>query len=154
MNIDDKINANITALKAFKEADKAIDSLAYKERDSEEAKAFKCLVLSRLASICLDCSDEILGVSTAGKEQEVSNYLIDYPIQYGSNVMLLTGTVRYVWVGIKGKKHYKSFDVARWKWEEEKLNDCNFQGPTKIDLEVISNLGILELNDQQNKRYA
>lgn len=153
MNIDDKINANITALKAFKEADKVIEHLAYKD-DSEEAKAFKCLVLSRLASICLDHSDELLGISTAGNEQELTNYLIDYPVQYGQETMLLTGTVRYVWVGIKGKKHYRSFDVARWKWEDEKLNDCNFQGPTKIDLEVISNLGILELNDQQNKRYA
>lgn len=153
MNIDDKINANLVALQAFKEADKMIEHLAYKA-DSEEAKAFKCLVLSRLASLCLDCSDELLGVSTASKEQELKNYLIDYPIQYGSNVMLLTGTVRYAWVGIKGKKHYKAFDVARWKWENEELNAKEFQGPTEIDLAVIANLGTLELNHQQDKYYA
>jgi hypothetical protein len=154
MTIDDKINAAHIALKAFKEADRMIASLACLASDDEEAKAFKALVLSRLASICLDCSDELLGVSTASKEQELKNYLIDYPIQYGSNVMLLTGTVRYAWVGIKGKKHYKAFDVARWKWEDEKLNACDFQGPTEIDLAVIANLGTLELNHQQDKYYA
>jgi len=155
MNSQDKQNAAHIALNAFKEADKVIASLAFHSPDDEEAKAFKCLVLSRLASICLDCSDELLGVSTASKEQELKNYLIDYPIQYGSNVMLLTGTVRYAWVGIKGKKHYNAFDVARWKWENEELNALNvFQGPTDIDLAVISNLGILELNHQQDKYYA
>lgn len=154
MNIDDKINANITALKAFKEADKAIDSLAYKERDSEEAKAFKCLVLSRLSSICLDCSDEILGVSTAGKEQELSNYLIDYPVQYGQETMLLTGTVRYVLVGIKGKKHYRSFDVANWKWERSLDSEMGFFGPTEIDIISAKNLAVQQLNEHQNKTYA
>ena len=154
MTTDDKVNAAHIALKAFKEADKVIASLACHSPDDEEAKAFKALVLSRLASICLDCSDELLGVSTASKEQELKNYLIDYPIQYGSNVMLLTGTVRYAWVGIKGKKHYKGFDVARWKWENEELNAKEFQGPTEIDLAVISNLGTLELNHQQDKYYA
>ena len=49
MNIDDKINANLVALQAFKEADKVIEHLAYKA-DSEEAKAFKCLVLTRLGA--------------------------------------------------------------------------------------------------------
>ena len=154
MNAQDKQNAACIALKAFKEADKVISSLAFHSPDDEEAKAFKCLVLSRLASICLDCSDELLGVSTASKEQELKNYLIDYPIQYGSNVMLLTGTVRYAWVGIKGKRHYKSFDVARWKWEDEELNAKEIQGPTEIDLAVIANLGTLELNHQQDKYYA
>lgn len=154
MNIDDKMNANITALKAFKEADKMIEHLAYKEPNSEEAKAFKCLVLSRLASICLDCSDEILGVSTAGKEQEITNYLIDYPVQYGQETMLLTGTVRYVWVGIKGKKHYKSFDVANWKWERNPDSEMGFFGPTDIDIIAARDLAIHQLNDQQNKRYA
>ena len=154
MNTQDKQNAAGIALKAFKEADKVIASLACHSPEDEEAKAFKALVLSRLASICLDCSDELLGVSTASKEQELKNYLIDYPIQYGSNVMLLTGTVRYAWVGIKGKKHYKAFDVARWKWENEELHAKEFQGPTEIDLAVISNLGTLELNHQQDKYYA
>lgn len=153
MNTEDKMNANITALKAFKEADKMIEHLAYKD-DSEEAKAFKCLVLSRLASICLDCSDEILGVSTAGKEQEITNYLIDYPVQYGQETMLLTGTIRYVWVGIKGKKHYKSFDVANWKWERSLDSEMGFFGPTDIDILAARDLAIQQLNDQQNKRYA
>lgn len=153
MNIDDKINANLTALKAFKEADKMIEHLAYKS-DSEEAKAFKCLVLSRLASLCLDCSDELLGISTAGKEQELSNYLIDYPVQYGQETMLLTGTVRYVWVGIKGKKHYKSFDVANWKWERSLDSEMGFFGPTEVDIMAARDLACQQLNEHQNKLYA
>lgn len=153
MSIDDKINANLVALKAFKEADKTIEHLAYKA-DSEEAKAFKCLVLSRLASLCLDCSDELLGVSTAGKEQELSNYLIDYPVQYGQETMLLTGTVRYVWVGIKGKKHYRSFDVANWKWERSLDSEMGFFGPTDIDIIAARDLAIQQLNEHQNKTYA
>lgn len=154
MNNQDKMKASVVALQAFKEADKIIQSLLVASYEGEQRKTFKALVLARLATICLDCSDELLCVSTAGKEQELKNYLIDYPIQYGSNTMLLTGTVRYAWVGIKGKRHYKGFDVARWKWEDEKLNDCNFQGPTNIDLAVIADLGIIELNNQQDKLYA
>lgn len=154
MTNQEKMTAHVVALQAFKEADKVIQSLKISAYDEEQSKAFKCLVLSRLASICLDCSDELLGVSTAGKNEEAFDYLIDYPIQYGSNTMLLTGTVRYVWVGIKGKRHYKSFDVARWKWEKEEMNAYDFQGPTQIDLAVIANLGILELNAQQNKANA
>jgi hypothetical protein len=154
MDIDDKIQAADIALKAFNSAETLIDCYIRKILQTEEGKAFKALVLSRLATVCLNCSDELLGISTAGKEQELKNYLIDYPIQYGSNVMLLTGTVRYAWVGIKGKKHYKAFDVARWKWENEELNAKEFQGPTEIDLAVIANLGTLELNHQQDKYYA
>lgn len=153
MNIDDKINANLVALKAFKEADKVIEHLAYKD-DSEEAKAFKCLVLSRLASLCLDCSDELLGVSTASKEQELTNYLIDYPVQYGQETMLLTGTVRYVWVGIKGKKHYRSFDVANWKWERSLDSEMGFFGPTDIDINAARDLAVQALNSHQDEYYA
>lgn len=153
MNTDDNINANLVALQAFKEADKAIEHLAYKD-DSEEAKAFKCFVLSRLASLCLDCSDEILGVSTAGKEQELTNYLIDYPVQYGQETMLLTGTVRYVYVGVKGKKHYRSFDVANWKWERGLDSEMGFFGPTDIDIIAARDLAIQQLNEHQNKTYA
>ena len=153
MNIDDKINANLVALQAFKEADKVIEHLAYKD-DSKEAKAFKCLVLSRIASLCLDCSDELLGVSTAGKEQELTNYLIDYPVQYGQETMLLTGTVRYAWVGIKGKKHYRSFDVANWKWERGLDSEMGFFGPTDIDIIAARDLAIQQLNEHQNKTYA
>lgn len=153
MNIDDKINANLVALQAFKEADKVIEHLAYKD-DSEEAKAFKCLVLSRLASLCLDCSDELLGISTAGNEQELSNYLVDYPVQYGQETMLLTGNVHYVYVGVKGKKHYKRFSLAHWKWERNPDSEMGFFGPTDIDIIAARDLAIQQLNEHQNKTYA
>ena len=153
MNIDDKINANLVALQAFKEADKTIEHLAYKA-DSEEAKAFKCLVLSRLASLCLDCSDELLGISTAGNEQELSNYLVDYPVQYGQETMLLTGNVHYVYVGVKGKKHYKRFSLAYWKWERNPDSEMGFFGPTDIDIIAARDLAIQQLNEHQNKTYA
>lgn len=147
MNIDDKINASNIALRAFKGAEKVIDSLGYKT-DGEEAKAFKCLVLSRLASICLDCSDEILGVSTAGKDKELSNFLIDYPIGYGDEVLLLTGTARYCYVGTEGKKHYRSFDVVRWKWENKFLED-SMQGPTDVDISCLAGNAVEQLNANQ-----
>lgn len=152
MNTDDKMNANLIALKAFKEADRMIEHLAYKA-DSEEAKAFKCLVLSRLASLCLDCSDDILGISTAGKEQELTNYLIDYPVQFGQETMLLTGTVRYAYVGVSGKKHYRSFDVANWKWERGLDSEMGFFGPTEVDIASARNLAIQQLNEHQNELY-
>lgn len=154
MNIDDKTNASATALQAFKVANEVINKLAYKTLDSEEAKAFKCLVLSRLASIALDCSDEILGLSTAGKEQELTNYLIDYPVQYGQEVMLFTGTVRYCFVGILGKKHYKSFDVVNWRWERVLDSEMGFFGPTDVDIQAARDLAIQQLNENQNKLYA
>ena len=154
MNIDDKTKASATALHAFKAANEVINKLAYKMPDSEEAKAFKCLVLSRLASIALDCSDEILGVSTAGKEQELTNYLIDYPVQYGQETMLLTGTVRYAYVGILCKKHYKSFDVANWRWERSLDSEMGFFGPTDIDINCAKDLAIKQLNEHQNKLHA
>lgn len=153
MNIDDKIQAAGIALKAFNSAEVLIDCYIRKTLQTEQGKAFKAIVLSRLATVCLNCSDDLLGISTAGAEQEITNYLADYPVKYGNETLLLTGNVRYVYVGLKGKKHYKRFSVMKWKWEDEKW-EKHFQGSTDIDLSIASDLAVYELNQNQNKLYA
>lgn len=153
MNIDDKIQAADIALKAFNSAEALIDCYIRKTLQTEQGKAFKAIVLSRLATVCLNYSDELLGISTAGAEQEITNYLSDYPVKYGSETLLLTGNVHYVYVGLKGKKHYKRLSVMKWKWEDEKW-EKSFQGSTDIDLSVAGDLAVYELNQNQNKLYA